>query len=212
MKKLFALVVLFVSCTVFAETTPVMLSLVTPVQWPDKDYEVKGLRLSLIYGESRDFKGLDIGLINRTVGDFSGLAIGGGNIADRTVHGLQLGLVNWNGNSRVAWGRRSIGAQIGIVNFSDTFCGLQDGCVNISGNKVTGVQCGYFNCANDLDGLQCGAWLILGVNMAYGNVTGCQIGIVNYANTMVKGLQIGLVNVIANNGWMPVLPIINGNF
>jgi predicted transcriptional regulator with HTH domain len=52
----------------------------------------------------------------------------------------------------------------------------------------------------------------LGVNMAYGNVTGCQIGIVNDANTMVKGLQIGLVNVIANNGWAPVLPIINGNF
>ena len=84
--------------------------------------------------------------------------------------------------------------------------------MNVAGSKVTGVQWGFFNSVNDLDGMQCGYWLILGVNMAYGDVTGCQIGIVNYANTMVKGLQIGLVNVIANNGWAPVLPIINGNF
>jgi len=212
MKKLLTLAVLLISCMVFAETTPIMLSLVTPVQWPDKDHEVKGLRLSLIYGESRDFMGLDIGLINRTVGDFSGLAIGGGNIADGTVHGLQLGIVNWNDNGRVAWGKRSIGAQIGIVNFADTFCGLQDGCVNFSRTKVTGVQWGFFNSAKDLDGLQCGSWLIFGVNMAHGNVTGCQIGLVNYAETMVKGLQIGIVNIIENNGWLPVLPIINGNF
>jgi len=212
MKKLLTLAGLLISCMVFAETTPVMLSLVTPVQWPDKDHEVKGLRLSLIYGESRDFTGLDIGLINRTVGDFYGVAIGGGNIADGTVRGLQLGIVNWNGNDRVEWEKRSIGAQVGIVNYADTFCGVQDGYVNVSSNKLTGVQCSFFNSANDLEGLQCGACLIFGVNMAFGDVTGCQIGIVNYANTMVKGLQIGIVNIIANDGWMPVLPIINGHF
>ena len=212
MKKLFALVVLFVSCAVFAETTPVMLSLLTPVQWPEKDCDVTGLRLSLLYGECDNFKGLDIGLINRTNGDFSGFAIGGGNIVDGTVHGVQLGLVNWNGNGRVVWDKRSIGAQLGFVNFSDTFCGLQSGYVNVSGSKFTGVQHGFVNSANDFEGLQCGSWLIFGVNMAFGDVTGCQIGLVNYANTMVKGLQIGIVNVIANNGWMPVLPIINGNF
>ena len=85
MKKLLTLAVLLISCMVFAETTPIMLSLVTPVQWPDKDVDVTGLRLSLLYGECDNFKGLDIGLINRTNGDFSGLAIGGGNIVDGTI-------------------------------------------------------------------------------------------------------------------------------
>ena len=212
MRKTRVLVALLMSSMVFAETKPVMLSLLTPVQWPDKDVDVRGLRLSLLYGECDNFKGVDIGLVNRTNGDFSGLAIGGGNIADGTVHGVQLGIVNWNQNGSVVWGKRSIGAQLGIVNYSDTFCGVQSGYVNVSGSTFTGVQHSFFNNANDVEGLQCGAWLILGVNMAYGNVTGCQIGIVNYANTMVKGLQIGLVNVIANNGWAPVLPIINGNF
>ena len=126
MKKLLSLVVVLISCTVFAETTPVMLSLLTPVQWPDKDVDVTGLRLSLLYGECDNFKGLDIGLINRTNGDFSGLAIGGGNIVDGTIHGVQLGLVNWNQNGSVVWGKRSIGAQLGIVNYSDTFCGALD--------------------------------------------------------------------------------------
>jgi len=26
------------------------------------------------------------------------------------------------------------------------------------------------------------------------------------------GLQIGLVNIIEQNGWLPVLPIVNGHF
>ncbi|MBR6074471.1 MAG: hypothetical protein IKP87_04135, partial [Victivallales bacterium] len=84
MRKTLVLVALLMSSMVFAETKPVMLSLLTPVQWPEKNTDVTGLRLSLLYGECDNFKGVDIGLVNRTNGDFSGLAIGGGNIADGT--------------------------------------------------------------------------------------------------------------------------------
>ena len=48
--------------------------------------------------------------------------------------------------------------------------------------------------------------------VAVGSVSGCQIGIVNYAGRMDSGAQIGLVNIIAHGGFSPVLPIVNGGF
>ncbi len=47
---------------------------------------------------------------------------------------------------------------------------------------------------------------------ASGRVRGCQIGLFNYAEEMERGMQIGIVNVISRNGWLPVLPIVNGRF
>ena len=32
------------------------------------------------------------------------------------------------------------------------------------------------------------------------------------AQAAKAGLQIGVVNIIANKGWLPVLPILNGHF
>lgn len=29
---------------------------------------------------------------------------------------------------------------------------------------------------------------------------------------MEKGVQIGLVNIISRNGWMPLFPFVNGSF
>jgi len=42
-------------------------------------------------------------------------------------------------------------------------------------------------------------------------VTGLQLGVVNYAERLNKGLQLGLVN-IAKNGFLPVFVIVNFNF
>ena len=47
---------------------------------------------------------------------------------------------------------------------------------------------------------------------ASGSVRGCQLGLVNYAEEMEKGLQVGIVNIISRGGWAPVLPIVNGCF
>jgi hypothetical protein len=52
----------------------------------------------------------------------------------------------------------------------------------------------------------------LGVNVAVGSVSGCQIGIVNYAGRMESGAQIGLVNIIAHGGFLLALPIVNVGF
>ncbi len=195
----------------FAETTPVMVSLVTPVQAPSRSYDVTGFRLSLIYGDCRDFTGLDIGVADRTAGEFTGLVLGGVNIADGRFRGGQLGLVNWNSHDDARWERRSVGAQVGILNYSNAFCGLQDGVVNVS-ESFAGLQSSLVNFAQDMYGVQCGYYFIFGINVAGGAMRGCQLGLVNYANTMEEGIQIGLVNIISRNGWLPVLPIVNGHF
>ena len=195
-----------------AKCTPVMASLVTPLQVPSKDYDVVGFRLSLIYGDCREFTGLDLGVAQRAAGDFTGLAVGGLNLSGGMLAGGQVGLVNWNGNEVTQWDRRSKGAQIGIFNYSGTFCGLQDGIVNVSDGAFVGLQASFLNFAEDVEGLQCGGYLVFGVNVASGSVRGCQIGLVNYARRVRSGCQIGIVNIISENGWAPVLPIINGGF
>lgn len=212
MKKHVFMICLIAIGALSADTAPVMVSLVTPVQMPSRSYDVTGFRLSLLYGDCREFAGLDIGVIGHTCRDFTGLAVGGINIVDERLYGLQLGLINWNSNNDALPAHRSIGIQYGILNHVDTFFGLQDGFIDISGGEFSGLQLGFVNFAHDLYGLQCGAYLLLGVNVAIGSVHGCQIGLVNYADTIESGLQIGLVNIIANKGWLPVLPILNGHF
>ena len=45
-----------------------------------------------------------------------------------------------------------------------------------------------------------------------GQVTGCQLGLVNISDR-VNGVQIGLFNYIEENpGWLKVLPIVNWSF
>ena len=194
------------------ESSPVMFSLLDPVQWPSSQSDVSGFRLSLLYGECADFAGFDIGLVGRATGDFRGLSIGGANIVSRRLVGLQVGLVNWNSNGDDSSTRRSIGVQYGFLNYVDSLLGLQDGWINTSSGRVSGLQYGFLNCADDVNGVQCGTLLVLGVNVAVGSVSGCQIGIVNYAGRMDSGAQIGLVNIIAHGGLSPVLPIVNGGF
>ena len=198
--------------TCAAESSPVMLSLFNPVQWPSSESDVSGFRLSLLYGQCDNFAGLDIGLAGCATGDFNGLSIGGVNIVSRRLVGLQVGLVNWNSNGDETSARRSIGVQYGLLNYADSFLGLQDAWINISSRNMSGLQYGFLNCAADVHGVQCGALLIAGVNVASGSVSGCQIGIVNYAGRMESGVQIGLVNVITRGGFCPVLPILNGGF
>ena len=212
MKKLFAAIVIAAAGAAFAETTPAMVSLLTPVQLPARDYDVKGIRLSLIYGECETFKGLDIGIVNNSTADFTGLAIGGANISGNRFYGGALGLVNWNGGTSPNWEDVSKGCQLGIVNYAGSFCGLQKGLLNIADGTFTGLQDSFLNFADDMNGLQCGYYIILGVNVASGTVRGCQIGLVNYAGEIDKGLQIGLVNVLDKGGIAPVFPFVNGNF
>ena len=168
MKSYVSAVCLMMAGALFADTTPVMVSLVTPVQAPAYDYDVTGFRLSLIYGHCQEFAGLDIGIVDYTARDFTGVAIGGANIVGDRLRGGQLGAVNWNSNGAMDWERRSAGAQLGLVNYADTFIGLQDGFVNVANGTFMGLQTSFLNCAHDVYGLQCGGYFLLGVNVASG--------------------------------------------
>ncbi len=212
MRKVLSMACLLTAGMAMADWTPAMISLVTPVQAPFSDYDVKGFRLSLIYGDCRNFAGLDISVLGHVDHDFTGIGIGAVNIVDERMYGGQVGFVNWNDNLNAPWDRRSIGAQIGPVNYCGTFCGLQDGIVNVAGGTFCGLQDAIFNMAGDMQGLQVGWWFIGGINVVSGEMCGCQIGLVNYAERVRGGLQIGFVNVIARDGWLPVLPIVNGHF
>ena len=211
-KLLLAVVAIMAAGGSLADSTPVMVSLVTPAQVPSWNWDVAGFRLSLLYGDCCDFAGLDIGVVQRASGSFDGLGIGGVNIVNGRLRGVQVGLLNWSGWPEVESGHRSVGVQYGGINYADSLFGLQSGYVNVSSGTLSGVQYAYVNCANDVVGVQCGGLIVLGVNVACGSVEGCQVGIVNYAQTMTCGVQIGILNIIANNGWLPVLPIINGGF
>lgn len=202
----------FAAGAALADTTPVMVSLVNPVQAPGDAFEVEGFRLSLIYGACSRFTGLDIGVAGYSAGDFTGIAVGGVNVARGRLLGGQIGLVNWNCFGKTSWNNRPYGAQIGLVNYAEELGGHQFGAINVSGRSMTGLQYGFVNCTDELMGVQMGFEFLFGVNVAGGNVRGLQVGLVNYADTMEKGLQIGILNIISRNGWAPILPIVNGCF
>ncbi len=71
------------------------------------------------------------------------------------------------------------------------FWGWQDNCVNVTSDKLEGLQKGAFNYAE--------------------HARGIQFGLVNYAGR-ITGLQIGLMNIIRRGGILPVCIIFNGSF
>ncbi len=108
-------------------------------------------------------------------------------------HSLNLGFVNGStGDSKgFSWGLVNYddsytGVQWGIVNYSKkSFIGWQDGDVNVSEGYFKGLQSGWINVAEETHGLQFGAF--------------------NYADKL-NGVQIGLINVIKSNGWFDDCP------
>ena len=92
--------------------------------------------------------------------------------------GFSWGLVNYDDSYR--------GVQWGLVNFSrENFVGWQRGVVNISQGTFEGYESGVVNVSED--------------------TTGFQLGLVNYSQKL-DGLQIGLVNIAENNPWFNEFP------
>jgi len=99
---------------------------------------------------------------------------------------LDMGLVNQTTGSQ-------LGVQWGGVNLTDGgFTGWQAGFLNISMGSSVGLQ---------------SSW----VNYHSGNFNGLQLALVNYSATL-KGLQLGLINIIGEGGFLPVFPIFNFDF
>ncbi len=132
----------------------------------------------------------DIAIHPRTT-EINGFAL---NIwGENSQHSLNLGFVNGStGDSKgLGWGLVNYddsytGVQWGIVNYSKkSFIGWQDGCVNVSKGYFKGFQDGLINVAEDAHGLQFGGF--------------------NYTEKL-NGVQIGLINIIKDNGWFDEFP------
>ena len=97
------------------------------------------------------------------------------------------------------------GLDLGLVNQTTGIqTGIQWGFVNLTDGGVTGWQSGFVNISKGSSvGLQTGI-----VNYHQGHFNGLQFSVVNYAATL-KGLQIGLINIIGEGGFLPVFPLFN---
>lgn len=151
------------------------LGLFDPAQFPDRERDVHGVRLSLVYSRHHDLFGADIGgilwpfSVNRLDGELRGAQSGLANSVAGNMAGAQFGAFN-----RV--GGRATGFQGGILNISnDTehFLG-QWGIVNITAQTHHGAQVGILNHAH--------------------RVVGAQVGFVNHA-VELDGVQVGLINL-----------------
>jgi len=92
-------------------STPLMLSLIAPVQVPQATWDVKGLRLNILYGDCREMLGLDLGVAGRS----------------REARALQINVLNMTETLK--------GLQIGVINYTHTAVGVQIGLVNIIADK-----------------------------------------------------------------------------
>jgi len=122
------------------------------------------------------------------------------------VRGLSLNIWGENPQSGVALGfvngstGQSSGFSWGLVNYAETYTGVQWGLVNSSTQNFTGWQSG---CVNVTQGTFTG--FESGVVNVSEDTTGFQLGVVNYAERL-NGVQLGLANFAMNNAWFTDLP------
>ena len=138
-------------------------------------------------------------------------------IYDRSerIEGFSLSLWGENPQSAFALGLvngstgDSVGLSVGLLNYAETYTGLQWGLVNYTSGDFTGWQGGFFfglvgsvvnYTGGTMKGFQCGV-----VNYA-SKLNGFQLSLVNYAEKVDAGVQIGIVNIMPENEWFSRLP------
>ncbi len=122
-----------------AQTEPINVALVDPIQIFPENNSIQGLRINLIYGKNASMEGLDWGLINAVgTGGLTGVQFGLANICDGNATGFQDGIVNLSNENfegfQWGWvnsGTHVNGFQLGLVNYAGTMKGLQIGIINI---------------------------------------------------------------------------------
>ena len=211
--------------------SPIGIGLAAPIQLPYVESDVYGLRLGGFFGYNHDVYGLDLGVAEVCSGGFRGLQVSALSWTDHdSVYGVQVaGLANVvNASTKalqiaplnVVW-EEAVGAQLGLVNVTTEFKGLQlGGIINWNDLASYGLQLGLVNAnqqefygwnfgalvnyADSFNGFACGL-----VNVAY-DVKGCQLGVFNACDRM-HGVQIGLVNLICGSK-LPIMVIANAWF
>lgn len=170
--------------------------------------DVHGTQFSGIYTmDLSNVHGFQVsGVYNSLRGTISGGQISGvSNIAMKTVNGAQVA-----GVFNVAKGKVT-GAQVsGVINIDkDDVAGVEiTGVANISKKTVRGLQlAGLYNESSEINGLQLSSLINLNRNKTQGvqittilNTTkalnGLQFGLVNIADTINTGFQVGLINIV----------------
>ena len=110
---------------------------------------------------------------------------------DTRIGGISLAVWGENPQSAFALGfvngstDESRGFSWGIVNYAQTYTGVQLGFLNTSSELFVGLQDGVVNITKEAHGLQ--------------------LGVVNYTDTL-KGLQLGFVNIVTTTPWFKEFP------
>ena len=150
---------------------------------------------------------MQIGFVNSTTGNFGGFQTGFINSIGGNVTGLQSGFINSIGGDLLGAAYGFInsvngdvsGFQSGFINaVSESVAGLQCGFINSTSKSVYGVQCGFINSASDVRGLQHGF-----INSAK-SLRGLQLGFINSVDDVEKGLPIGFLSFVKNNGYKAI--------
>ena len=172
-------------------STPFQFSIYSPVELPWTKEDVRGVRINLFYATHKDVRGLDIGFgLNRSE-TFKGFQIAAANI-QKTTTGVGLGLLNYADESK--------GLHIGVVNLfkkssSTSFALFYDE----SRGLKTRPQIGMLTYAGELESIQIGL-----INLTHKS-RGVQVGLVNHADQIQNGLQIGLLNFVEGKIPLPLM-------
>ncbi len=141
-------------------------------------------------------------------------------IEDRTtdINGVSIGVWNENPSEKFQWQFGFVNGATGdstgvqtwlpiplltLFNYADSYTGVQLGVVNYVKQDFTGAQLGLVNYTEGaVIGLQAPAIF------NYANtMNGIQFGLVNYAEMVENwAFQIGLANIINENGWFDDFP------
>jgi hypothetical protein len=135
---------------------------------------------------------------------------------EQRIDGMTLSIWGENPQSAFALGfvngstGESEGLSLGLVNYAESYSGVQWSFINYAEKDFTGWQGGpllglVVSGVNYTGGYMRGVQLGV-INLA-GKLSGFQVGLINYAQYVDPGIQIGLVNVIAqNSGWFTNWP------
>ena len=123
--------------------SPIGIGLVPPLQIPNSDYGIQGLRLGVV-GINRSVSGLDFGVLgNITRQSFKGSAVSllfNYNAIAADIVGFQVSaLANINGAASTLYG-----VQLGLYNKVSHVYGIQIGLVNVT-ESLHGIQIGLMN-------------------------------------------------------------------
>jgi hypothetical protein len=150
------------------------ISLFKPVQYPDAESDIYGLRINLLYGVHRDIYGFDLGLVNK---------------ADN-VYGFQTGIFYNNVSANMN------GFQISVVNNVDGNTYVMQTALysnNVKGSMM-GVQTALIK--NIVDGTMAGIETAILLNQVKGNMYGMQTALLS---NKVSGNGAGFQFAISEN-------------